>query len=218
MLIPKKGEIMGIAGPSKTGKTVLLKFFQCALVPNYGRYESQPGWPEVVRSLRGEAKSYFNQVYLEDLKTLTKIQQIEQVQKAPKTSALIVGDKLMRADTKKYFDYAVSMMELQDCLLKRVSELTASELQRFLIALTCVQEAEVYLFDEPFAHLDLPQRAKACRLIASLKDADVAIICVDNDMCALDYLCDSLCCTYGVSGVYGAVSMPGPTKKALLQY
>ena len=118
MMIPKKGEIVGITGSSKTGKTTLLKIFQCALAPNFGKYDTQVRWPDVIKTLKGEAKSYFNSVYLEDVKTLTKIQQIDQVQKNLKTASLIVGEKLMQADEKKYFDFVVSMLDLQDCLLK----------------------------------------------------------------------------------------------------
>jgi ATP-binding cassette, sub-family E, member 1 len=34
------------------------------------------------------------------------------------------------------------------------------------------------------------------------------VVAVEHDLSILDYLSDSICVTYGVSGVYGVVSIP----------
>jgi ATP-binding cassette subfamily E protein 1 len=45
---------------------------------------------------------------------------------------------------------------------------TGGELQRFAIAMTCVQQANVYMFDEPSSYLDVKQRLNAARAIRAL--------------------------------------------------
>ena len=110
------------------------------------------------------------------------------------------------------------MLDLKHCLVKTVAELSLSDLQSFLIALTCVQQAEVYIFDEPFSYLDLTQRVKAARLIATLKSPHTYVVCADNDLTMLEYICDTICCTYGVSGIYGALAVPIPTRKVITSY
>lgn len=74
--------------------------------------------------------------------------------------------------------------------------------------MTCVQEANIYMFDEPSSYLDVKQRLKASRMIRSISSSEVYIVCVEHDLSILDYLSDYICCLYGVPGVYGVVTMP----------
>ena len=41
---------------------------------------------------------------------------------------MIIGERLQQADNRKAFDYAVTMLDLKECLVKTVAELTLSEL------------------------------------------------------------------------------------------
>ena len=49
-----------------------------------------------------------------------------------------------------------------------VAALSGGELQRFAIAVVCIQQAEVYMFDEPSSYLDVKQRLKAAQVIRNL--------------------------------------------------
>jgi translation initiation factor RLI1 len=89
-----------------------------------------------------------------------------------------------------------------------VAKLRGGELQRFAIAIVAVQDADIYMFDEPSSYLDVKQRLKASRVIRSLLAINKYIIVVEHDLSVLDYLSDFICCLYGKPGAYGVVTMP----------
>lgn len=59
-------------------------------------------------------------------------------------------------------------LELNQVLDRNVGDLSGGELQRFAIAVVCMQSAEIYMFDEPSSYLDVRQRLKAAQVIRSL--------------------------------------------------
>jgi ATP-binding cassette subfamily E protein 1 len=60
------------------------------------------------------------------------------------------------------------MLDLHSVLEREIGQLSGGELQRFIIGMTCVQAADIYMFDEPSSYLDVKQRLKAGRMIRSL--------------------------------------------------
>lgn len=60
------------------------------------------------------------------------------------------------------------LADLRQCLDRDVGALSGGELQRFAIAIVCVQLADIYMFDEPSSYLDVKQRLGAARVIRSL--------------------------------------------------
>ena len=78
--------------------------------------------------------------------------------------------------------------------------------------MTCVQKADIYMFDEPSSYLDVKQRLKAGRMIRSLLQPQTYVVCVEHDLSILDYLSDFICCLYGVPGAYGVVTMPSSVR------
>jgi ATP-binding cassette subfamily E protein 1 len=93
--------------------------------------------------------------------------------------------------------------------------LSGGELQRFVIAMTCIQSADIYMFDEPSSYLDVKQRLKAARFIRSLLKPDNYVIVVEHDLSILDYLSDFICCLYGNAGAYGVVTMPFSVREGI---
>ena len=53
------------------------------------------------------------------------------------------------------FDHCVEMLDLENILSREIGQLSGGELQRFIIAMTCVQKADIYMFDEPSSYLDV---------------------------------------------------------------
>jgi len=115
-------------------------------------------------------------------------------------------------------------LELNHVLGREVSQLSGGELQRFAIAMSCIQKADVYayyslsllfiliqfryMFDEPSSYLDIRQRLKAAEVIRSLLNPNCYVIAVEHDLSVLDYLSDFVCCLYGKPSMYGVVTMP----------
>ncbi len=100
-------------------------------------------------------------------------------------------------------------LQLKDLLDKDVQSLSGGELQRLAIATTLAQDAELYLFDEPTAFLDVEQRliaAKAIRKIVESRNA--ASLIVDHDIVFIDYISDRAMVFKGNPGIEGYASAP----------
>ena len=55
---------------------------------------------------------------------------------------------------------------------REISALSGGELQRFACAMVCIQNGDIFMFDEPSSYLDVKQRLNAARTIRSLIDPD----------------------------------------------
>ncbi|KAK4389108.1 ABC transporter E family member 2 [Sesamum angolense] len=98
---------------------------------------------------------------------------------------------------------------------RNVGDLSGGELQRFAIAVVAIQNAEIYMFDEPSSYLDVKQRLKAAQVIRSLLRPNSYVIVVEHDLSVLDYLSDFICCLYGKPGVYGVVTLPFSVREGI---
>jgi len=107
------------------------------------------------------------------------------------------------------------MIELTNVWDRDINLLSGGELQRFAIAMVCIQKADVYMFDEPSSFLDVKQRLAAGRLIRSLLRPDCYVIVVEHDLSILDYLSDFICCLYGKPAVYGVVTAPFSVREGI---
>ena len=151
------------------------------------------------------------------MKALIKIQYVDSVAKSKNVASAVVGKKLQALDKREVFDDIVKLLDLEDVLERQVQHLSGGELQRFIIGLTCVQEVDIYMFDEPSSYLDVKQRLNAARCIRSLieNEANKYVIVVEHDLSVLDYLSDYICCLYGVPGAYGVVTMPFSVREGI---
>ena len=93
--------------------------------------------------------------------------------------------------------------------------MSGGELQRFIVGLTCVQDVDIYMFDEPSSYLDVKQRLNAARMIRKMLAPEKYVIVVEHDLSVLDYLSDYICCLYGNPGAYGVVTMPFSVREGI---
>lgn len=63
----------------------------------------------------------------------------------------------------KYF-----ISELDKIRDRSIEQLSGGELQRFACAMVCIQNGDIFMFDEPSSYLDVKQRLKAALTIRSL--------------------------------------------------
>lgn len=113
------------------------------------------------------------------------------------------------------FEHIMDTLELRHVADREISVLSGGELQRFAIALVCVQRADVYMFDEPSSYLDVKQRLTAARTIRELLRPDDYVIVVEHDLSVLDYLSDFICVLYGRPAVYGVVTLPSSVREGI---
>jgi len=109
----------------------------------------------------------------------------------------------------------VKVLELEEVLDREIAHLSGGELQRFAIAMVCVSQADVYMFDEPSSYLDVKQRLNAAKTIRSLIAPETYVICVEHDLSVLDYLSDFICVLYGMPSVYGVVTFPASVREGI---
>lgn len=98
---------------------------------------------------------------------------------------------------------------------REVAALSGGELQRFAIAMVCIQNGDIFMFDEPSSYLDVKQRLNAALTIRHMIHPSKFIIVVEHDLSVLDYLSDFICCLYGVPGCYGVVTMPFSVREGI---
>ncbi|KAK5168323.1 Fe-S cluster-binding ribosome biosynthesis protein [Saxophila tyrrhenica] len=216
--MPRPGQVLGLVGTNGIGKSTALKILAGKLKPNLGRYDNPPDWEEILKYFRGsELQNYFTKVLEDDLKAVTKPQYVDQIPKAVKGENRSVGFQMKQRCQvgQERLEEIADVLELNQVWDRDVDLLSGGELQRFAIAMVCVQKADVYMFDEPSSFLDVKQRLAAGRLIRSLLRPDCYVIVVEHDLSILDYLSDYICCLYGKPAVYGVVTAPFSVREGI---
>uniref|UniRef100_A0A7R9YVW5 ABC transporter domain-containing protein n=1 Tax=Chlamydomonas euryale TaxID=1486919 RepID=A0A7R9YVW5_9CHLO len=204
--VPRPGQVLGLVGTNGIGKSTALKVLAGKLKPNLGRFEDLPDWQEILAYFRGsELQNYFTKVLEDNLKPVIKPQYVDHIPKAVRGN---VRSVLAERDAKGKMEQLMEELELIQVTDRNVENLSGGELQRFAIAAVSVQEANVYMIDEPSSYLDVRQRLKAAKVIRELLAVDTYVIVVEHDLAVLDYLSDFVCCLYGKPGAYGVVTLP----------
>ncbi|KAL0221076.1 hypothetical protein RCL1_000930 [Eukaryota sp. TZLM3-RCL] len=205
---PRPGQVLGLVGTNGIGKSTALKILAGTLKPNLGQFQAPPDWEDILTYFRGsELQSYFTRILEDNLRAVIKPQYVDNIAKAVKGNInKILGAKDQRDCAEHYKE----VLELNHLLDRDVSQLSGGELQRFAMAVVAVQNADIFMFDEPSSYLDVKQRLTAARVIRSMLEVSptVYVIVVEHDLSVLDYLSDFVCILYGEPGAYGVVTMP----------
>lgn len=214
--MPRPGQVLGLVGTNGIGKSTALKILSGKLKPNLGRYDSPPDWEEILKYFRGsELQNYFTKVLEDDLKAIVKPQYVDQLPRAIRGDVKTVGPLVSAKNELGNLQHILDTLELNHVKDREIGVLSGGELQRFAIALVCVQKADVYMFDEPSSYLDVKQRLTAARTIRELLRPDDYVIVVEHDLSVLDYLSDFICVLYGRPAVYGVVTLPSSVREGI---
>ena len=104
-------------------------------------FQNPPNWPEILQYFRGsELQNYFTKILEDDMKAIFKPQYVDQIPKAVKGSVQSLLDK--KDDLKKQAEICVDL-DLVNVRDRNVEDLSGGELQRFAIAVVCIQKADV---------------------------------------------------------------------------
>jgi ATP-binding cassette subfamily E protein 1 len=215
--MPRPGQILGLVGTNGIGKSTALKILAGKQKPNLGKFESPPDWSEVLTYYRGsELQNYFTKILEDNLKAIIKPQYVDHIPRAVKGKLDDIMDKKCELDNKAW---AMTELELNHVKDRSIEHLSGGELQRFAIAISVVQKADVYMFDEPSSYLDVKQRLRAARTIRTMCEGDQGharyVLVVEHDLAVLDYLSDYICCLYGTPSAYGVVTMPFSVREGI---
>ena len=89
-----------------------------------------------------ELQNYFTKILEDNLKALIKPQYVDHIPRAIKGKKSV--DEMLKSKLQlENFDRLVADLELGPVMDREISQLSGGELQRFAIAMTCVQKADV---------------------------------------------------------------------------
>jgi len=179
-----KGEVIGIVGPNATGKSTFIKILAGVLDPdNRDKFETElkiSYKPQYIkRDYEGTVRNLLSEVAKE--KFFTNIYKAE----------------ILRP------------LDIDPIMDNSVSELSGGELQRVAIAVCLSQDADLYLFDEPSAYLDIEQRLNFSKVLRRfIGDKELMAMIVEHDLVSLDYTSDRAVVFSGKPSVLGVASQP----------
>ncbi|MEM4332201.1 MAG: ribosome biogenesis/translation initiation ATPase RLI [Candidatus Micrarchaeia archaeon] len=103
----------------------------------------------------------------------------------------------------------IKEFELEHLLFKRVPNLSGGEMQRLAIAYTLSADADIYLFDEPSAFLDIEQRMRLSTIIKrDISEKEKVALVVDHDLVFIDSIASRLIQFSGQPSISGNASSP----------
>jgi ATP-binding cassette subfamily E protein 1 len=142
---------------------------------------------------------------MENMRVMLKPQWVDNI---ARISSAKIGELLHDKIQRSNHDFVVSELELGPLLQRNLPQLSGGELQRFAIALICIQQSGAYFFDEPSSYLDIGQRMRAARVIRQCLDDSDYVIVVEHDLAIVDYMSDYISLLYGTPGAFGVITVP----------
>ena len=177
-----ESEVLGIVGPNGIGKSTLAKLFAGRLDPDEG-------------DLDFELDIAYKPQYVE----------IDQPMRVDAFLSSITDDF-----GTSFWNTEISQpLQLERIMEQNLTDLSGGERQRVAIAACLSEEADLYLMDEPSAHLDVDQRVQATSAIRRYaENHDATVMVIDHDIYMIDLLSDRLMVFDGEPAARGHASAP----------
>lgn len=185
----KQGEVIGIVGPNGIGKSTFVKILAGEEIPTTGDLDADLVIAYKPQYLKGD--------YLVTVQDFLRT----------------INTKF---DSSYYQSEIIKPLQLNELLNRVLPELSGGELQRVAVAACLGKSADMYIFDEPSAHLDVEQRAMTTRVIRRFaENNNVTAIVVDHDIYMIDMLSERLIVFSGEPGRTGDVHGPFDMRKGM---
>lgn len=200
----EEGSVVGLLGPNGIGKSTILNILSGQVIPNFGNYEIENTWDNVIDHFKGsQLQNYFKRLANNDIKVSHKPQMVDLLPKVVKGE---VKNLLESVDERNKMDEIVQTLELESALDHTLDTLSGGELQRVAIAATALKDSNFYYFDEPTSWLDVKQRLNCVDVVRDLTKENRSVIVIEHDLATLDAISDYIHVLYGEDGGYGVVS------------
>jgi len=110
-------------------------------------------------------------------------------------------------------------LQLDRIMEQNLPDLSGGERQRVAIAATLSKDADLYLLDEPSAHLDVEQRVLATRAIRRFaENNETTVMVIDHDIYMIDLVSDRLMVFDGEPAEHGRASTPQPMRSGMNEF
>jgi ATP-binding cassette subfamily E protein 1 len=188
----RRGEVVGILGPNGIGKSTYIKLLAGLEEPTEGR-------------LHLKLKVSYKPQYLK-----------------AETDLSVEGflRKMTREfDSSHYQSEFLKPMGIEKLLDQSMDELSGGELQRVAVVGCLSRDADLYLLDEPSAHLDVEQRMMAAKVMRRFAEsAERSVLVVDHDIYLIDLLSEKLMVFEGEEGKRGVAHPPVEMRKGMNRF
>jgi len=182
-----KGEVIGVLGPNAIGKTTFIRLLAGELKPDEG-YVTTEGLRISYKPQYVRAEDYSWEYVEEAIKELSR--------------EGLASSEWFQVDVVR----RLGIYKLRE---RRINELSGGELQKFAIMVTLAKEADLYLFDEPSAFIDVEERLTVSRAIKKVCEVrKVVTFVVDHDLSILDYIADRVMMFSGKPALKGYAHTP----------
>lgn len=186
----RSAEVVGIVGPNSTGKTTMVRMIAGEITPDQG-------WCTV-----DSIVSY----------------------KPQHVSCDFEGNVMEWLDSEigiswrsgEFHTQVIRALQVDQLLKLDANKLSGGELQAVSIAICLGKKADLYLFDEPSAHLDANARLEAAKAIRrTMLSNEKSAMVIDHDTYFIDIVSDSLLVFNGEGGVKGEAIGPLPLREGM---
>jgi len=110
-------------------------------------------------------------------------------------------------------------LQLNGIMEQNLEDLSGGERQRVAIAACLSETADLYLLDEPSAHLDVEQRVQATSAIRRYAEAqDATVMVIDHDIYMIDLLADRLQVFEGEPAEHGYATPPQEMRSGMNEF
>jgi manganese/zinc/iron transport system ATP- binding protein len=181
--IPEK-KIVGILGPNGAGKSTLLKALLGLIEPLSGHITF---FGKPINKVRRKV-GYVPQRSSVDWDFPITAFDLVMMGRYGKMGFLKWASKADREATHK----ALEMVEMLPYAHRQIGQLSGGQQQRLFIARALVQDADIYLLDEPFASIDMATEKTLVRLFESLREQGKTIMIVHHDLASAENYFDWL--------------------------
>ena len=178
----RESEVLGVVGPNGIGKSTFAKLLADRLEPDAGELDASV-----------------------DISYKPQYVEVDQ----PMRVDAFLGSIAEDFGTSYWNTEIAQPLQLGRIMEQQLTDLSGGERQRVAIAACLSRDADLYLLDEPSAHLDVEQRVLATSAIRRYaENHDATAMVIDHDIYMIDLLADRLLVFDGEPAVAGHASTP----------
>ena len=187
-----RSEVLGIVGPNGIGKSTLAKLFAGSLEPDTGELD-----------------------FALDIAYKPQYIEIDQPMRVDAFLSSITDEF-----GSSYWNTEVAQpLQLERIMEQNLTDLSGGERQRVAIAACLSEDADLYLLDEPSAHLDVEQRVRATTAIRRYaENHDATVMVIDHDIYMIDLLADRLMVFDGEPAQRGRAAPPQEMRDGMNEF
>ncbi len=188
----RAGEVIGVVGANGIGKSTFAQLLAGVVKPDTG---------EMTDTVRISYKPQYVKADSTDTVEFT----LRQITRA--------------FDSGRYQHDIIEPLSLEPILQSPLNTLSGGELQRVSIAVCLSRDADLYVLDEPSAHLDVEQRMKLTKVFRQqIEGKEAAVLVIDHDIYVIDIISERLLVFEGTPGIEGRATGPFDMREGMNRF